>query len=57
MVYPFIWDTGHTVCFRIDSGYSRFVPDFPPAWHSEANTALDALMHALGALGSDFVDL
>lgn len=57
VVYPFIWDTGHTVCFRIDSGYSRFVPDFPPAWHSEANTALDALMDALGALGSDFVDL
>ncbi|WP_367848532.1 hypothetical protein [Rhodoferax sp. WC2427] len=57
VVYPFIWDTGHTVCFSIDSGHSRFLPDFAPAWHTEANTELGALMDDLGVMGSDFVDL
>ena len=57
VVYPYIWDEGHTVCFSIDTGHSRFLPDFASAWRAEADAALGALMDDLGAMGSDFVDL
>nr|WP_315245226.1 hypothetical protein [uncultured Albidiferax sp.] len=57
VVYPFIWDTGHTVCFHIDLGHSRFQSDFPPCWHAEAHAELGALMDDLGVMGVDFVDL